>query len=107
MSFEALPEKRLMFGYLMIQMLNSAEYQSAKASNLHTSSKRNIAFELFRLRKPAHFHLFHLKKHLFVIRHHPVLTKVFGELDGVFAKGGRAGEYLVSAHKEIKFCAHS
>jgi hypothetical protein len=38
-----------MFGYLMIQVLNSAEYQSAKASKLHTSSKRNIAFELFRL----------------------------------------------------------
>jgi putative transposase len=51
-------------------------------SKLHTSSKRNIAFELFRLRKP----LFHLKKLLVVIRHHPMLTQVFGELDGVFAK---------------------
>src|SRR5260370_22838223 len=61
-----LPANRLMFGYLMIEVLNSAEYQPAKASKLHTSSKRNITFELFRLSKP----LFHLKKLLVVIRHH-------------------------------------
>jgi hypothetical protein len=36
-----------------------------------------------------------------------MLTQVFGELDGVFAKGGRAGEHLVSARYEIKFYPHS